>query len=125
MDILDWIVMLIDTISSWFSQFFFQITKFFNWVLSVLSYIWSILEALWYWLVTLVSWTYDMIVDLFDTNLFTITADAFNYVSWYIWNWWTWFVATLMFMAILRIWFAFLFKHFRMNIDYKKNKLPK
>ena len=122
MDIIDSIINLGNTISDWFSQFFFQITKFFNWILAVLSYIWSMLKSLRYWLTTLVSWTYDMIVDLFDSNLFSIISDSFNYVSNYIWNWATWFILTILFLALLRIWFAFLFKHFRMNLDYKKGK---
>ena len=36
----------------------------------------------------------------------------------YLWAWGTSIFATLLFIIMVRIWFAFVLKLFRMNIDY-------
>lgn len=100
------------------SDLWTNIIKFFNSIISVINYIYSMLKALWYWLTSLLTWTWQLIVQIFDWWVFNTVWTYFNYLASYIGYPAVIFISTLLFFIIFRIWVAFVFKIFRMNIDY-------
>lgn len=119
-----WVVDAIQNFTSsvWnlFWSFISRITSFFQSVLDVLTYIGWIFKALWFWLTSLLSWIWDLIQQVFNWSVFHNVANGLIYVSDYIWAPATIFIASLLLIVIFRIIIAFVFKIFRMRMDYDK-----
>lgn len=105
---------LINTLSN-FSNW---VMNFFNSLSSIVSSIISIVQALFYWLITLLSAVWDLVIQIFEWSAFINITSTFGTISNYIWWPATVFIATIFFVIIVRIWIAFVFKIFRLNIDY-------
>jgi len=118
MDITNSILSVGSNIGNWFSSLLTSITNFFSPIIQALWYILSILKALWYGLTSLLSWLWNLIVEVFNSGVFVNVSNAFTFVSGYIWGPATVFIATMLFIVIFRIWIGFLFKIFRLNINY-------
>lgn len=88
-------------------------------IVSAFSYIIGIFKTLWFWLTSLLSWLWDLINQVFTWGVFDTLWIAFNQLQYYIWTPATIFITTLFAICIFRIWLAFVFKIFRLNIDYK------
>lgn len=109
----------IKSVWSFISQLYYVIRDWFNIVWDVFSSIWSILSTLWYWAITLFSNLLSLIKQVFEWYVFENLPNWFNQLSQFIGGPATVFVMTLLFIVIVRIWIAFVFKIFRLNIDYK------
>ncbi len=44
--------------------------------------------------------------------------DALNYLAFYIWDWGISLLASILFIVLIRIFIAFVFKIFRFNVNY-------
>lgn len=110
----------------WFNSFVNFFVKLWNNIIDVLNYIYSIIKTLWYWLTSLLTWIWDLISDVFNWTLFGYVSDWLVDLSFFIWSPATVFIASVMLLVILRIWISFVFKIFRLNVNYttmlKKNK---
>lgn len=112
-----------DKILSPFKSFFFStIPETLSPIIKVFNYIWDILKALWFWLTSLLSWVWDLAVEVLDGWVFLNVVRAFETISWYIWWPATIFLGTMLFVIVFRIFVAFVFKLFRLNIDYHEDK---
>jgi len=118
MDFLEKIANTFDSFVDTVSVFFRKVLWFFDDIVSVLSYIWSILKAVWFWMLSLLSWVWDLLKDVFSWSVFYNVWDAFSTLSNYIWWTATVFLSTLILVIIFRIIIAFVFKFFRLNVDY-------
>lgn len=106
----------------WFNLFVSKIIWFFNSIITVINYVFSILRTLWYWLTSLLSWIWSLIVDVFNWTVFDLISDWFIQLSLYIWVPWIVFISSLFLIVLLRVVISFIFKFFRLNIDYKVKK---
>lgn len=126
MDIVKAISNFSSVVSGWFSSLITIFSNFFNSVSQVLWYILSIFRALWYALTSILSWLRSLIVEIFNSWVFVNVARAFNNLADYIGGPAVVFISSLLIIIIFRIWVAFVFKLFRLNIDYhslnSKNK---
>lgn len=118
MDIIWAILTIPSSIANWFSLLITRIWNFFS---AIINFIWNVIwifKALWYGLTSLLSGLWDLIVEIFNWDVFVNVNKAFISLSNYIWWAWTVFIATMLFLIIFRIWVAFVFKLLRLNIDY-------
>lgn len=109
------------SIWNWFSMIYKALMSFFNPIISFLKSVVSIVDTLWYWITSLLSWIWKLIVQVFEWWVFNIVWEVFSYISNYIWVPAVIFISTLLLIAVVRIWIAFVFKMMRLNIDYKPN----
>ena len=123
---MDWIQNLFNSInnfrvwlSSWFSSFYSLISSFFVSVWNILWYIRSIFQTLWYWLTTLLSSVYDTILKVFDTSIFNYLYNWLNDLAWFIGLGGALFISSLLFVAMIRIFIAFVLRLLRLKADYK------
>lgn len=86
--------------------------------MNFVSYVVSILWFIWYAWKTLILWVYRLLVYIFDNWVFINLQRAFLFISDYIWNQATVFLFALLFVAIVRVIVAFVFKILRLNLDY-------
>lgn len=100
-----------------------------NWIIRSLKSLvtffdttWSIIKTLWFWIKTLLSWTWSLIQDLFNWSLFDYLANWFNDLQLYIGFPWVIFMFSILFVIMIRIIIAFVFRMFRLNVDYKTMK---
>lgn len=130
MDIVQWILNwsenIFNAISgfwvglSWrFSSFFSLISNFFTSVWTVIWYVRSVFQSMWYWLTTLLSWVWDSLKNVIWSWLFWYLYNWFMDLSWIVWYWPALFIASLLFVAMVRICIWLVFKMFRLNVDYK------
>lgn len=96
-----------------------RISNFFDPIINVVWYIISIVKTLWFWLTSLLTSSFELFKQIFEWEAITTTAKYFGVIWEYIWGPATVFLASLFVLIILRIWIAFVFKIFRMNLDYK------
>lgn len=90
-------------------------------IINVFSYIFSILKALWLWLTSLLSPIWELISDVLWNGAISSLAQSIDRISGYIWWPATIFIMTLFVLVLTRIVIAFVFKIFRLNLDYKTN----
>lgn len=96
-----------------------NITDIWNNVISFLWQLLGIVKTIFYWLTSLLGAVWDLFYSLvLEVDPFYQVNRAFVYLSNYIWWPATVFISTLLVVAILRIWIAFVFKILRLNIDY-------
>lgn len=88
-----------------------------NVISDVASFLISILGFLWYAWKTLIVWVYKLFVRIADSGVFRSTSTAILNLSDYIW-FGAYFIYALLFVIIIRIIIAFVFKLLRLNIDY-------
>lgn len=88
-----------------------------NIISDVASFLISILGFLWYAWKTLIVWVYKLFVRIADSGVFRSTSTAILNLSDYIW-FGAYFIYALLFVIIIRIVIAFVFKLLRLNIDY-------
>ena len=55
-------------------------------------------------------------------NAFELISYPFDMLSQYIWSFATWCIAVFLLLAIVRIWFWFVFKIFRLQDNYEVRK---
>lgn len=106
------IVKILQSISDFF-------IAFYDAVIDLCSYILSILWFIRYWWKTLLVWIFKLIVSVLDWWVFVNVARALHDLSEYIGGPAVIFIASLLFIAVIRILVAFVFKLLRLNIDYK------
>lgn len=119
---MEFIVNWLSLITTNIVKFFAMCRTFFQSILDVLWTIRSIIETLWFWLKTLTIASWDLIVWVFDWSLFEYLFNWFNSLTGFIGLWWTLFVVSLLSVVIIRIVIWFVFKMFRLNVDYKTMK---
>ena len=102
-----------------FNVFVNKFITFCNTIVAVLNYIWSILKTLWFWLTSLLTGVWDLISQLFAWQLFDYLWSWFVQLSQYIWTPAVIFISSLLLLVFLRIWIGFVFKLFRLNMNYK------
>ena len=107
-----------DSIVNAISNFTLKISGFFEPIINVVWYIISIVKTLWFWLTSLLTSSFELFKEVFEWEAITTVAYYFGVIWEYIWGPATVFLASLMLLIILRIWIAFVFKLFRLNIDY-------
>lgn len=118
MDIVDAILNFTSNLSVWFWNLIQSIQSIWTSVVQVFSYIWSILKALWLWLTSLISPLWELIDGVLSNGALSSLAQTIDYISAYIWGPATVFIMTLFILILVRIVVAFVFKIFRLNIDY-------
>lgn len=118
MSVVDSIMNFWTTISKWFSSFFQLLKSIFQGFVSVINYIIEIFKSIWYWLTSLIDWVKDLISEVFTWGVFDNVSNAFVYLTDYIWVPAVIFICTLFTVILFRIIVAFVFKLFRLNIDY-------
>ena len=116
--IVNWISLLVNNLV----RFFTMCRTFFQSIIDFLWNVWSIFSTLWFWVKTLLSWIWSLIIYIFDWSIFTYLYNWFVDLSWYIWYGGAYFVSSLLFVIMVRIVIWFVFKMFRLNIDYKTMK---
>lgn len=107
-----------DDIVNSISNLTLKITNFFEPIINVVWYIISIVKTLFFWLTSLLSSSFELFKEVFEWEAITTVARYFGVIWEYIGGPATVFLASLMLLIILRIWIAFVFKLFRLNIDY-------
>ena len=107
-----------DSIVNAISNFTIKISNFFEQIVNFVWYLVSIVKTLRYWLTSLLSASFDLFKQVFEWEAITTTITYFWKIAEYIWGPATTFLASLFIIIILRIWIAFVFKLFRLNIDY-------
>ena len=118
MDIVNSILSVGSNIGNWFTSLINTFTNIFSPIIQALWYVLSILKALWYGLTSILTWLWNLIVEVFNSGVFVNVNSAFIKLWDYIWGPAVVFIATMLFLIIFRIWLAFVFKIFRLNIDY-------
>lgn len=106
-------------LSNIFANFFTMCKVFFQSIIDFINSILSIISTLFFWLKTLLSWIRVLIVDIFEGQLFPFLVSTFNDLSSFVWFSTALFISSLFFIVIVRIVMSFVFKIFRLNIDYK------
>ena len=109
---------VVESISNRFGLLIQRLWNFFQPILDVLSYIGAIFKTIRYWITSLLSGLWDLIVDVIQWWVFYNVWNAFTQISSYIWWPATVFIASMLFIIMIRIFIAFIFKLFRLNIDY-------
>lgn len=94
------------------------IIDFFNSLSSIISTVISIFKTLIYWATTLFTWTIKLVIQIFEWWVFDSVAQSIDYISSYIWWPATVILMSVLFIIIVRIWIAFVFKILKLNIDY-------
>lgn len=126
MDIVNAVLSVGSTISNWFSILITKIVSFFTLIWNFVWYLFDIVKALFYWLTSLLSWVWKVFVNIIDLWFFSSVWNTFSQIASYIWGPVTVILSSLFLLVIFRIWIAFVFKIFRLNIDYhsltSKNK---
>lgn len=112
---MDWIITTI-------TNFWKGVLSFFSSLWSIISWWISIIQAIFYWLTSLLSKVWDLAIQIFDWWVFTNVGRAFEILSAYIWWPATAFLGVMLFLIIVRIAIAFVFKIFRLNIDYHTDR---
>lgn len=112
---LDWLINTITSIWKWIFSFFSSLSSIISWII-------SIVQAIFYWLTTLLSKVWNLFLQLIDWGVFVNIGRAFDTISSYIWWPATVFLASMLFLVIVRIVIAFVFKIFRLNIDYHTDR---
>lgn len=92
-------------------------STFTNWVLDFISFLVSIVWFIRYAWKTLIIWVYKLFLRVLNSSVFLNVSQAFLNLSDYIW-FGAYFIYALMFVIIVRIIIAFVFKILRLNIDY-------
>lgn len=109
-----------DSIVNAISNFTLKISGFFEPIINVVWYIISIFKTIWFWLTSLLTEIADLIDDVFvEWDFFHNIWQTFGTLWQYIWFPWVLLLSTLLLITMLRILIAFVFKIFRLNIDYK------
>ena len=98
------------------------LTVVWNGILDLFSFLVSILWFLFYAWKTLLVWVYNLFIWILEWDVFLNVSETFLDLSDYI-GIWAYFIYALMFIIIIRIIIAFVFKLMRLNIDY--NSLDK
>lgn len=107
---------------SLFQRFFNIVINFFSSILNFFTWLWSILSTLWFGAKTLFSKVIELVNEIFNWWLFDYVLWRFNELVLFIGRPAVLFISTLFFVVLVRIGIAFVFKMFRLNIDYKKWK---
>lgn len=118
MDIVNAVLSIWTTISNWFWILLKTIGNIFSTILTLVNNIIDIIGALLYWFGSIMSWLWDLIVQVFDWWVFTTVGRMFDMLSQYLWAPAVIFMSTLFLIIVFRIFIAFIFKFFRLNIDY-------
>lgn len=108
--------------ATWFWNLIQSINNIWTSIIDVCSYIIWIFKAIFFGVWSLCTSVFQLSFHIFESDVFNNVSTAFEYVSWYIWWPATIFIATMLFVVIVRIAVAFVFKLFRLNIDYNRNK---
>lgn len=119
---MDYLVNVFSLLITNLSRFFTLCKTFFQSIIDFLWNIWSILSTLWFWIKTLLNWIWSLIEYIFNWTLFDYLFNWFNDLSLYIGFGGVTFLSSIFFVILVRICIAFVFKMFRLNIDYKKMK---
>lgn len=105
------------------------VSDFCNWVIRSLKALvsffdttWSVIKTLWYWIKTLLSWTWSLIEWIFNWSLFEYLATWFNDLQLYVGFAGATFIASILFVIMVRICIWFVFRMFKLNVDYKTMK---
>lgn len=88
-----------------------------NWILDFLGFLVSIVWFIWYGWKTLILWVYRLFVYILNSEVFLTVSQMFLNLSDYV-GLWAYFIYALLFVIIVRIIIAFVFKLMRLNIDY-------
>lgn len=91
--------------------------NFINIIKSVFSFIVSIFWFIYYAWKTLVIWVWRLFRWIMNSWVFNNVSEAFLNLSEYLWIG-AYFIYALLFVIIIRILIAFVFKIMRLNIDY-------
>lgn len=106
-----WIWKLVDTIGTIWQS-----------IIDVWAYAIWIFKAIFFGIWSLCTSVFQLAYHVFESNVFNSVSTAFEYVSGFIWWPATIFISTMLFVIIVRIAVAFVFKLFRLNIDYHRNQ---
>ena len=109
---------VLSLISTNITKFFSMCRTFFQSIIDFFNNIWNILEWLRFWLKTLLSGLRTFIQQVFEWQLFSYLYSWFNDLvgrAWYAGA----FIAWFLFLVFVRIAIAFVFKLFRLNVDYR------
>lgn len=112
---MDWIIKAIEQLSNIANT----ITET---IVNIFSYIVSILWFLFYAWKTLLVWVFKLLWNILEWWVFVNVASAFEKISYYIGGPATIFICALLFVIIIRIIVAFVFKILRLNMDYNTMK---
>lgn len=119
---MEWLTNALSMIVVNFTNFFTMCKQFFQSIINFFNSTWSILSTLWFWLKTLLNWSMKLINEIFSWSLFDYLYEWFNQLQLYVGFAWATFIASLLFVCMVRIAIWFVFKMFRLNIDYKTMK---
>lgn len=109
---------LINSISLRIWVFLELFRDFADWVSTFFWYIISIVKTLWYGLVSMTSWIVWLVDDVIWNGAILSLYDTLNNLANLIWGPTFVFIASMFLIIISRIIIAFIFKLFRLNIDY-------
>lgn len=118
MDIVDSILSVWSSIWNFFSMLITNIVKFFNIIVNFIWYLFDIVKAVFYWLWSLLTSVYDLLLQFLNNWVMNNVWNAFAMLWDYLWGPAVVFIASLFLVILFRIFIAFVFKIFRLNIDY-------
>lgn len=101
-----------------FENFIYFMQQIWNAFLEIWGFIVSILWFLYYAWKTLIIWVAKLLWNILDWDVFINVNRAFDIISDFIGGPATIFMASLLFIIVVRILIAFVFKMMRLNIDY-------
>lgn len=119
---MDRIANILDWIHWYFTSVWQVILNLFNSLLNIWDYVYTFIKTLYFWLISLLTSVISLVEELFEWTIFWELLDWFNSLWFFIWVWSNLFVSSLLFVIIVRIWIAFVFKTIRLNLDYKRSK---
>lgn len=111
-----------DRLTNAFTWFWKTVISFFDTLSSIISWWVAIVKALFFGLTSLLSKVWDLAVQILDWWVFVNVGRAFDTIASYIWWPATVFLASMLFLVIVRTVIAFVFKIFRLNIDYHTDR---
>lgn len=103
---------------SWCNSFYRLILSIKDIVVDIWNTVFSILKTIWYWLTTLVSGLSNVFNEVLWNGALTTLYDTLNWIASYIWGPAMVIICSLFLIIVGRIIIAFVFKIFRLNIDY-------
>lgn len=107
-----------EELKSWLNSFYYLIISIKDLFVDIGSVILSIFKTLWYWLTSITSSLWSVFNDVIDNGAILWLYNTLNDIASLIWGPTFVLIASMFLIIITRILIAFVFKLFRLNIDY-------
>lgn len=109
---------LINTLSRWLSPISYFLESIWDLLSDISSYIDSILSSIWFWLTTLITSIWKLFNETIWNGGLSSALGVINDLWDYIGGPWVVFLCSILLIIFWRIIIAFVFKVFRLSLDY-------